>query len=82
MIVSISAPAPARLPLHVVEGPSDQDIAERAFSLFQARGGSFGQDLDDWLQAERELLHERSRQVGAVVIEEDPQRPLAEPAWP
>jgi hypothetical protein len=63
MIASTPTPVLAWSPLHIVEGPSHQDIAERAFSLFQARGGSVGQDLDDWLQAERELLHERSRQL-------------------
>ena len=30
-------------------------IAERAFELFLARGGQHGHDLDDWLQAEREV---------------------------
>jgi hypothetical protein len=82
MIARTSALVSARPSVHVVEGPSHQEIAARAFSLFEARGASAGQDLDDWLRAERELLHERSRQVGAILIEEDPQRPLAEPAWP
>ena len=31
-------------------------IRERAYSLFQQRGGSEGGDLDDWLRAERDLL--------------------------
>jgi Protein of unknown function (DUF2934) len=30
-------------------------IARRAYDLFLARGGKNGRDLDDWLQAEREL---------------------------
>jgi len=81
MIAITLVPAHAR-PLQVVESPSQQEIAERAFNIFQARGGSIGQDLDDWLQAERELLRERTRQVDAFIIEEYPHRPLAEPAWP
>ena len=31
-------------------------IACRAYELFLARGAQHGRDLDDWLQAERELL--------------------------
>jgi len=30
-------------------------IARRAYELFEERGREDGQDLDDWLQAEREL---------------------------
>jgi hypothetical protein len=32
-----------------------EEIRKRAYQIFQARGGGHGQDLDDWLQAEREL---------------------------
>ena len=32
-----------------------EEIAIRAHEIYQARGGSHGADLDDWLQAEREL---------------------------
>ena len=31
------------------------DIARRAFDLYLARGREDGHDVDDWLQAEREL---------------------------
>jgi hypothetical protein len=30
-------------------------IARRAFEFYCARGGGHGQDVDDWLEAEREL---------------------------
>lgn len=30
-------------------------IARRAFEIYEARGGEHGQDLDDWLQAERQI---------------------------
>jgi len=30
-------------------------IATRAFELYEARGGEHGQDLADWLQAERQI---------------------------
>jgi hypothetical protein len=34
---------------------TDAEIARRAFEVYCARGGQHGRDLDDWLQAEREL---------------------------
>jgi hypothetical protein len=34
---------------------SDSEVAYRAYELFVARGCRHGGDLDDWLQAEREL---------------------------
>lgn len=33
-----------------------EEVARRAYEIYQARGGYHGADLDDWLQAERELL--------------------------
>lgn len=36
--------------------PITEAIARRAYELFLARGAQPGRDLDDWLQAERELL--------------------------
>jgi hypothetical protein len=33
----------------------DGEIARRAYELYESRGGGDGADLDDWLQAEREL---------------------------
>jgi hypothetical protein len=38
-----------------LSGRSSERIAERAYELYLARGGSDGQDFDDWLAAEREL---------------------------
>jgi hypothetical protein len=34
---------------------TDRDIACRAYELYEKRGREHGHDLDDWLQAEREL---------------------------
>lgn len=34
---------------------SAEQIARRAYELFVARGRAEGHDLEDWLQAEREL---------------------------
>ena len=53
-----SAPASSRstkkrttAPAQVTHG----EVARRAYDLFLARGCEHGHDLDDWLQAEREL---------------------------
>ena len=35
--------------------PSYDDIARRAYELFEARGFSHGNDVEDWLAAERDL---------------------------
>jgi len=32
-------------------------ISRRAFQIFQSNGGAFGRDVENWLQAERELFH-------------------------
>jgi hypothetical protein len=36
--------------------PTYDDVAKRAYELFIERGGAHGQDWDDWLSAERQLL--------------------------
>lgn len=40
--------------------PQDR-IRQRAYEIHQARGGAPGQDLADWLQAEREIKAEMQR---------------------
>ena len=38
------------------EPRNDRDaIEKRAYEIYQRRGGQHGADLDDWLEAEREL---------------------------
>ena len=37
----------------------EEDIARRAFELYEARGCQDGHDLEDWLQAEQELEAQR-----------------------
>jgi hypothetical protein len=34
---------------------SESEIAQRAYEIYQSRGGYDGSALDDWLQAEGEL---------------------------
>jgi hypothetical protein len=38
---------------------TEHDIARRAYDLYLARDHQHGHDLDDWLQAERELRDSR-----------------------
>ena len=35
--------------------PTYEEIAEAAYRRYLSRGGSHGQDFDDWIEAEREL---------------------------
>ena len=46
------APKP---PVSQQAAATDSDIARRAYELYLARGCQHGHDLEDWVQAEREL---------------------------
>lgn len=39
----------------MTQAPSHDQIALRAYEIYLSRGASPGSDLDDWLEAEREL---------------------------
>lgn len=39
-----------------LRNPICEDIEFRAYQLYLGRGASHGHDLDDWLQAERQVL--------------------------
>jgi len=39
--------------------PTYDEIAEAAYQRYLQRGGSDGQDFEDWLEAERELKSRR-----------------------
>ena len=41
---------------------TSEEIRQRAFGIYIERGGIQGSDLDDWLQAEREL-HEKHKET-------------------
>ena len=36
--------------------PTHEEIELRAYQIYVDRGGAHGQDVDDWLRAERELI--------------------------
>jgi hypothetical protein len=39
--------------------PGHEEIARRAYELYEGRGGTDGRDVEDWLEAEMQLLQER-----------------------
>jgi hypothetical protein len=51
-----------------IDVPTHEEIAERAYGRYLERGESDGQDLDDWLWAEQELLRERSNGIVEHVV--------------
>jgi DUF2934 family protein len=49
-------PAPPALASAAAQGiPTHDDIARRAYAIYQERGGADGLEADDWIRAEREL---------------------------
>jgi Protein of unknown function (DUF2934) len=44
-------------------GPSPTEIRQRAFEIHIERGGIHGCDLNDWLEAERELQQKYKNEV-------------------
>jgi len=48
-------------PEAVVPALSGEEIGRRAYEIYLARGAQPGHDLEDWLQAEKELLDEIRR---------------------
>jgi hypothetical protein len=42
----------------------DEDVAHRAYELWQHRGGGTGHDQEDWFEAERQLGRSGNRSMG------------------
>jgi FtsZ-interacting cell division protein ZipA len=53
-------PASAAKPNHN-EPQIEEKIRQRAYELYQARGGTNGNPTDDWLQAKQEVLTRKAR---------------------
>jgi hypothetical protein len=54
-------------PTNPITEPSyTQEIKVRAYELFEQRGKEPGHDLDDWLQAETELVMRTRSQIRGV----------------
>ena len=63
-------PSPLGLPsaeqiLVLVGEPTSDEIARRAYELYEQRGCAHGNDWKDWFQAEQEV---KVRKLGAVAV--------------
>jgi Protein of unknown function (DUF2934) len=45
---------------------TQEQVRCRAFEIYEQRGREDGHDLDDWLQAEAELVSQRSKAMGVT----------------
>ncbi len=54
-IATLPAPPATDKTVRTAAFPTEEQIAMRAHQLFLERGGAPGFELEDWLQAEREL---------------------------
>jgi hypothetical protein len=41
--------------------PTQEEIAVRAYQLYLKRGGTPGNELEDWIQAERQLIGDNGK---------------------
>jgi len=56
----------------MLQNPTCEEIAQRAYEIYLSRGAQDGHDLDDWLQAEIQL----KKEFGIAAIAKDlPARP-------
>jgi hypothetical protein len=51
--------ASVHIPVVTIDAPSHEEIAERAYQLYEQRGAENGHDVEDWLQSQRQLILER-----------------------
>ena len=49
-----------------VRYPTEEQIRARAYQIYQAGDGQPGRDLDDWLQAEYELMQLPVRKIAEL----------------
>lgn len=56
--------------------PTHEQIARRAYELYEARGRMAGHDYDDWVQAEYELMHLPVRKIAELSLAESKPRQL------
>jgi len=48
--------------------PLEEQIRRRAYELYVERGNASGSELDDWLQAESEILMARAHAVEKRIV--------------
>ena len=47
-------------------GVSSEDVARRAYEIYESRGAQHGSDLDHWLEAERQLKPGPTSVTGSI----------------
>jgi hypothetical protein len=57
----------------IKDGPTPEEIRQRAYEIHIERGGIYGCDMDDLLQAERELREKYNKNSGAVTRKTKPE---------
>ena len=50
-----------RVPKKKPNGISDDDVAKRAYEIYESRGGRHGADMHDWFEAEKQLTNQQRR---------------------
>jgi len=55
--------SPESQPQTASGAPAREEIELRAYQIYVERGGAHGQDVEDWLQAERELVEKYRKPV-------------------
>lgn len=48
------------------KSPLTEEIERRAYDIYLSRGGADGNDVDDWLQAERQVLEELKKEKASL----------------
>ena len=48
----------------LLDSSREEQIRRRAYEIYLARGEEHGHDIEDWLQAERELMADQSSASG------------------
>lgn len=56
----------SKKPRAAQSAPTREEIALRAYEIYLERGGAPGHELEDWTQAERELLEKNRKPRGKV----------------
>jgi hypothetical protein len=51
----------AEVPANIISADAAEAIRVRAYELWEKRGRPHGGDVEDWLEAEAEMLPRRSR---------------------
>jgi hypothetical protein len=58
-IVNAPKNTPSKVAMKPNTVPSQDRIRERAYALYEGRGREAGQDEQDWIRAEREILNQK-----------------------